>query len=287
MTLVPVQETVYGVREALEQWRSAHPQGKVALVPTMGALHAGHLELIGAAARIADVVVVSIFVNPTQFAPGEDFESYPRTLQADLKALSTIAEVLLVFCPAKHEMYPPGDQTHVSVPALSTPLCGQSRPHFFGGVATVVIRLLNIVMADVAVFGEKDFQQLQVIRRMAIALHHRTEIVGVPTVREPDGLAMSSRNRYLSAQQRLNAAAIYQSLLNMQIAIDEGQLDCAPLVEQAKATISAAGGRIDYVQIVDPQNLQIKTSVDTACRVLAAAWFGEARLIDNLALSVR
>ncbi len=275
---VDVVRTVAGLR-ALRRGLA----GSVALVPTMGALHEGHLTLVDHAATLADYVVVSIFVNPTQFAPGEDFDSYPRTFEADC-ALCASRGVAVVFAPLASEMYPDGDQTEVQAPALGSGLCGVTRPHFFAGVARVVLKLLNIAQADAAVFGEKDYQQLQVIRRMARDLHHPTRIVGAPTHREPDGLAMSSRNRYLSAPQRHAAAAIYRALRGVQTAVSQGERDAARLIDAAKAEIVAAGGEPDYVAIVDAQNLNELARIDRPARAAVAAWFGEARLIDNVAL---
>ena len=279
-----VETTVAGLREQIRQWRTRTPCGRLALVPTMGALHAGHLRLVDAALERADAVVVTIFVNPTQFAPGEDFDSYPRTLPADVAKLATRQGVLCVFAPQRDEMYPPGDMTRISLPALSEPLCGQSRPHFFGGVATVVGRLLNIAMAEIAVFGEKDFQQLQVIRRMVRDLHHPTEIVGVATVREDDGLALSSRNQYLTPEQRAGATSISRGLFAMQQAVTDGQLETAPLLDKLRAQIEHAGGRVDYVSVVDCETLRPIKRIDQPARALVAAWFGQARLIDNVAL---
>ena len=256
----------------------------IALVPTMGALHEGHLTLVDTARRNADHVVVTIFVNPRQFAPGEDFDSYPRTLDDDYR-MCQARGVGLVIAPDRAAIYPEGYQTSVQVERLGQgKLCAASRPHFFGGVATVVLKLLNIVQADVAVFGEKDYQQLQVIRRMCEDLHHPTRIVGSPLVREPDGLAMSSRNRYLSADQRQAATSIHAALQAMKAQVSAGAQDPDALVRQATGAIEQAGGRVDYVSVADAITLEPIALVQTPCRALVAAWFGEARLIDNMAL---
>ncbi len=258
--------------------------GRVALVPTMGALHEGHLSLVDTAKRHAEHVVVSIFINPKQFAAGEDLDSYPRTLDDDVRMLEARG-VGLVFAPSGREMYPDGFQTAIEVTQLGTgKLCAISRPHFFGGVATVVMKLLNIAMADVAIFGEKDYQQLQVIRRMCADMNHLTEIIGSPLVREESGLAMSSRNRYLAPQQAEAATAISKALFAMQRAVAKGHVNTDGLVREATAMITAAGGRVDYVQTVDAATLEPIASVQSAARCLAAVWFGEARLIDNIAL---
>ena len=271
------------LREATDRWQAENPGKKLALVPTMGALHEGHLQLIDHAHRHADAVIVSIFVNPTQFAPDEDLDAYPRTLAADCAACSDRG-VRWVFAPSACEMYPHGDQTTVEVPQLSAGLCGRSRPHFFGGVARVVLKLLNIAQADVAVFGEKDYQQLHVIRRMAADLHHRTAILSAPTVREADGLAMSSRNRYLNATQRAAAAALPAALVQLAAvaARDPGADGLAAAVAAARHRIESVGGRIDYLEVVDAQSLAPITKISQPARVLVAAWLGDTRLIDNL-----
>lgn len=277
-----VEHSVEGIRASIGSWRARHPCGRLAFVPTMGALHDGHLELVRHGSALADATVVSIFVNPTQFAPGEDFEAYPRTLEDDLSLLARVGGVPWVFCPSASEIYPPLATTTVAVPALAGALCGASRPHFFGGVATVVCKLLNIVGADFAVFGEKDFQQLQVIRRMVRDLHMTTSIVGVPTVRESDGLAMSSRNRYLNDAQRRAATSIYVGLKRLERRVSEGQVSCAALLDGLRGEITASGGVVDYVALVDPDTLLPLDEVHGDARALVAAHFGDARLIDNL-----
>ncbi len=274
-----VAHTVVAIRQQIAAWRA---EGlTIALVPTMGALHEGHLGLLDLAAQHADRVVVSIFVNPTQFAPGEDLERYPRTLERDCE-LSAERGAHLAFAPAAAEMYAAEDQTRVSVARLGSGLCAMSRPHFFGGVATVVCKLLNIVGADVAIFGEKDYQQLQVIRRMVIDLHHPTRIVGAPIAREADGLAMSSRNAYLSADERQRAAAIHRGLLAARAAVTTGVCAREAIVTIVAAEIKAAGGRLDYVELVDPHTLTSLDTVESVGRLAVAAFFGATRLIDNM-----
>ena len=272
---------------ALRHWvqrrRHESPDVRIALVPTMGALHAGHLALCDLARKHADLVVMSIFVNPTQFAPHEDLGSYPRTLPSDCAATHGRG-VDLVFAPDAATMYPDGFSTAVTVGGVSEDFCALSRPHFFGGVALVVLKLLNLVGADVAVFGEKDWQQLQVIRRMARDLDHPTAIVGAPLVRDVDGLALSSRNAYLDPATRARALALPRALQAMADAVADGETDAATLVAGAKASIAAAGGRIDYVAIAEPTTLVRLERVHGPARVLAAVHFGSTRLIDNIAL---
>lgn len=277
-----IVHTIAELRERLDELRCNG--ARVALVPTMGALHEAHLSLVDTAQRHADAVVVSIFVNPKQFAPGEDLDSYPRTLAADSELCATRG-VDIVFAPAAAEMYGRGFQTEVEVTELGrSKLCAVTRPHFFGGVATVVLKLLNIAMADVAVFGEKDFQQLLVIRRMCADLNHPTAIIGSPVVREAGGLAMSSRNRYLSEDQKRRAQNIFGALVDMQKALKSGVSDVHQLVSDARVRIEAAGGLVDYVAVVDSDSLVPLASVQSPARALVAATFGGARLIDNAAL---
>ena len=250
----------------------------------MGALHEGHLSLVDTAKQHVDEVVVTIFVNPKQFAPGEDLDSYPRTFNQDCRLCSTRG-VGAVMALAQQEVYPDGYQTSVNVDHLGRDrLCAVSRPHFFRGVATIVLKLLNIVMADVAVFGEKDYQQLQVIKRLCLDLHHPTQIIGSPLVREPSGLAMSSRNRYLSEQQREAATSISKALTALKEGVQSGRVELEVALRQARTTIERAGGKIDYLAAVDGQTLESIASVQSFGRVLIAAEFGPARLIDNIAL---
>ena len=278
-----VARTPAEVRAWTDKMRAAGK--RTALVPTMGALHAGHMTLVDAARAHADAVVVSIFVNPMQFGPKEDFSAYPRPFEHDC-ALCAAKGVDLIYAPTPATMYPPGFQSHVEVEQLTQGLCGAARPTHFRGVTTVVLKLLNIALADVAVFGEKDYQQLQTLKRMALDLDHPTAILGAPIAREPDGVAMSSRNVYLSAAERQAAPAIVQSLRAAQARVYAGERDAARLVAQISAAQTAAGGRIDYVQIVDPQTLQPIETLEKSARVIVATWFGRARLLDNMDLLI-
>jgi len=264
--------------DALRDARAALP-GRVALVPTMGALHDGHLALVAAARAQADHVVVSIFVNPTQFGPTEDLARYPRQEEADAALLRT-AGVALLWLPMVATMYPPGFATTVSVGTLGERLCGATRPGHFDGVATVVAKLLNQVRADVALFGEKDWQQLGVIRRMASDLDLGVEVVGVPTVREADGLARSSRNVYLSAGERAAAVALPQALERAAVAIRGGDRVDAALAA-AVAALAQAGFAVDYVELVDAELAPVERYAP-GLRLLAAARSGTTRLIDNV-----
>ncbi|KAI9030209.1 Pantoate--beta-alanine ligase [Hyaloraphidium curvatum] len=255
------------------------------LVPTMGALHGGHLALCREARRHADLVVVSVFVNPLQFNSAADFSAYPRPIDDDV-AMCRAEGVDAVYAPTAAAMYPPGFQTHVEPGALAAKLEGEHRPGHFKGVATVVTKLLCAVGPDAAVFGEKDFQQLAIIRRMARDLDLGVEIVGMPTVREPDGLAMSSRNRRLSPEQRAAAVCISKGLLAAKSALAEGELDAKKLADTVAAVINAEPlARLEYVEVVDPDSLEHVDAVDTKACVLVAAWFGEVRLIDNMVIS--
>ncbi len=273
--------TVAELRAARAAMRAARE--RVAFVPTMGNLHEGHLELVRRARGLADRAVVSLFVNPLQFGPAEDFASYPRTLGRDCDLLETVGADLL-FVPSVGEIYPrpQAEQTRVEVPGLSDQLCGASRPGHFVGVATVVLKLFHLVEPDVALFGEKDFQQLAVIRRMVDDLCLPVEIVGVPTVREPDGLAMSSRNGYLQPAERERAPALYQALLAAAAAVEAGAGDLEAEERRAAAAIDAAGLRADYVSIRRAADLARPAPEDTDLVILAAAYLGRARLIDNL-----
>lgn len=286
-------ELLRTVRE-LRAWSDAQRrEGRTtALVPTMGALHAGHLSLVGEARRRADAVVVSIFVNPTQFAPHEDLASYPRDLEGDLAACRA-AGVDAVFAPDAAELYPPGAETWVEVEELARPLCGGSRPHFFRGVATVVTKLLIAARPQVAVFGEKDFQQLQVVRRLVRDLLLDVEIVGAPIVREPDGLAMSSRNAYLDPRARADALVLSRALDAAEAAVAAGERDGAALLEAVAKEIGRAPRvSVDYAELRDPETLapqgQITgpTLLALAARVPVPTAAGErrVRLIDNRVL---
>jgi pantoate--beta-alanine ligase len=273
------------LRARVHTWRGR--QDRIAFVPTMGNLHAGHLKLVRHARAIAGHVVVSIFVNPMQFGPGEDYETYPRTLEADAAALRQ-ADADLLFVPAVDEIYP-GEMentTRVVVPGLGDILCGAFRPGFFTGVATVVTRLLNLVQPDVAVFGEKDYQQLVLIRRMARELCLPVQIEGVATEREPDGLAMSSRNGYLGPAERSRAAFLYRTLWEVKAAVEGGAVDYPGIEQASMATLTRAGFRPDYISIRRASDLGEPVAGNKALRALAAAWLGPARLIDNLEITV-
>jgi pantoate--beta-alanine ligase len=271
--------TVTELRAAVRTWRAAGE--RVAFVPTMGNLHAGHIHLIAEARARAPRVVASVFVNPLQFGPSEDFDKYPRTLAADAERLAA-ADCDLLFAPAVEEMYPGGREAHtvVTVPALSDILCGAFRPGHFAGVATVVAKLFGLVQPDVALFGEKDFQQLLVIRRMSADLGLPVEIVGIPTVREADGLAMSSRNQYLGAEERSRAALIYKVLQEAARALGEGAR-AEDVEARGLATLSNAGFRPDYLAVRAASDLGPPRAGEPRV-VLVAAWLGKARLIDNL-----
>jgi pantoate--beta-alanine ligase len=280
--------TVKSVRELRAAVAQARAEGKqIAFVPTMGNLHAGHAALVEKAAQRADFVVASIFVNPLQFGPSEDLDKYPRTLIADQEKLVE-AGCHLLFTPDVDEMYPHGmdGQTRVSVPVISEGLCGASRPGHFEGVATVVSKLFNMVQPDLAIFGQKDFQQLAVIRTLVRDLNMPIQIIGEPTVRADDGLALSSRNGYLSAEQRASAPVLYQSLRDMADAIRAGEHDFAKLISTAQAQHSAAGFRPDYLEVREANGLRPATGDDRQLVILVAAFIGSTRLIDNLAFEL-
>jgi pantoate--beta-alanine ligase len=278
--------TVHGIvelRERLVEWRAAGQ--RIAFVPTMGNLHRGHLELVRRGRGQADRVVASVFVNPLQFGPNEDFGRYPRTLPQDRAALEQ-AQCDLLFAPDAAEIYPRGMDglTRISVPDLAGILCGQFRPGHFDGVATVVNLLLNLVQPDVALFGEKDYQQLLVIRRMVADLHLPVEVVGVATEREPDGLALSSRNQYLSADERQRAPEMHATLREVIDKLREGRRDFAALSYAGIKRLEAAGFQPQYLEIRAP-DLQPPVAAAQAFVVLAAAYLGRTRLIDNLKVS--
>ena len=271
---------------AMSVWaEAARTRGeRIAFVPTMGALHAGHVSLLSAARQRGDRVVLSIFVNPTQFGPKEDLARYPRDLDGDLaKAVSVGTDV--AFVPEAKDMYLPGAQTVVDVREVSQGLCGERRPGHFIGVATVVCKLFHIVRPHLALFGEKDFQQLAVIRRMVADLNMPVEIVGLPTVREPDGLAMSSRNVYLSPPERERALGISRGLLAARERFVAGERDAGALVAVALAVLMKDGvDRIDYVELRDADSLRSVERLDNPAVMLAAAFVGATRLIDNMRL---
>ena len=270
------------LRDALADFRKAG--FKIGLVPTMGALHAGHLRLVKVAKEQCDVVVASIFVNPTQFGEGEDLDAYPRQEAADV-ALLEAAGVKLLWAPAVDQVYPQGFATNVSVSGISDGLCGAARPGHFDGVATVVAKLFNQVRPDAAFFGEKDYQQLAVIRRMARDLDFTHEIVGVATVRDVDGLALSSRNAYLTAEERSNAVALPEVMREAAIAIAAGGPVAATLAD-AKARLLASGfHKVDYLELRNADTLALMDDFTKPARLLAAAHIGRTRLIDNIPVS--
>jgi pantoate--beta-alanine ligase len=273
--------TVADLRRNAKSWRQAGQT--VALAPTMGNLHDGHLRLVEAAKTQADRVVVSIFVNPSQFGEGEDFSGYPRTEAEDLAKLRDV-QADLVFLPEVAEIYLPGATTAVNVKGLSDIHCGAARPGHFSGVATVVCKLFNIVQPDAALFGEKDFQQLAVVRRMALDLNIPVDIIGVPTVREADGLAMSSRNGYLTEEQRGIAPALYRSLCKARDVLLGGATDLRSLEQRQMRMLQFVGMQPEYFSICRSDNLQAATADDAELVILAAVRLGRARLIDNIRL---
>jgi len=281
-------QTVHTISELRAYVRAQRQSGHIiGFVPTMGNLHEGHLSLITEAKRHADCVIASIFVNPMQFGANEDLDAYPRTLEADTAALAKQGCDLL-FAPNANEVYPHGlsMQTRIEVPELGDAHCGASRPGHFVGVATVVAKLFNMVQADVAIFGEKDFQQLAIIRKMAQDLCFPIDIIGVPTSRESSGLARSSRNGYLSSDEKQRAAEVYQCLLMIRDAILAGNKDFKLLSQQAQERLSKAGFRPDYVNIAHARTLAPATAEDTSLVILIAAYLGTTRLIDNLTLQL-
>jgi pantoate--beta-alanine ligase len=274
----PVVRTVSDLRERVAAWRQAGES--VALVPTMGALHAGHLSLVALAKDRADRAVVSIFVNPIQFGPREDFSRYPRDEHGDLAKLGKEGADL-VFAPDTAEMYPPGFSTQVKVGDLTEDLCGAARPNHFDGVATVVAKLLLQCGPDLAIFGEKDYQQLLVIKRLVRDLNIPVEIIGAPIVREQDGLALSSRNVYLSPSERNSAPLLYRTIAEVAADLAKGR-GCDDAVVAARFKLDAAGFRVDYVAVRDPDTLKPLSGPVKWARVLAAAYLGKTRLIDNV-----
>jgi pantoate--beta-alanine ligase len=272
---------IAALRETVRSWRSAG--ARIGFVPTMGSLHDGHMSLLEAARQHADRVVASVFVNPLQFGPGEDYERYPRTPTDDQQLLEQ-AGCDLLFLPGVNEIYPEagGSATRVSVESLSGILCGRIRPGHFDGVATVVAKLFGIVQPDVAVFGEKDYQQLAIIRRMTADLAIPVQIIGAPTVRAPDGLAMSSRNRYLSVTERELAPLIHATLRAAASRVASDERDYLALAAWGAAQLQAAGMPPDYFEIRDADTLLAPTQVTQELVILTAARLGKARLIDNL-----
>ena len=273
-------ETLPLLRQHIRRLRQ---EGKrIALVPTMGNLHDGHMKLVDEAKARADVVVTSIFVNPMQFDRPEDLARYPRTLQEDCEKLNK-RKVDLVFAPSAHEIYPQGTENHtfVDVPGLSTMLEGASRPGHFRGVSTIVSKLFNLIQPDLACFGEKDFQQLALIRKMVADMGFDIEIVGVPIIRAKDGLALSSRNGYLTADQRKTAPGLYKVLSHMAEKLQGGERDQEEMIALAEQELNEKGFRADDIQIRDADTLLDLTTSSKRAVILMAAWLGQARLIDN------
>jgi pantoate--beta-alanine ligase len=273
-------ETIESVRRLVA---AARAKGKsIGFVPTMGAMHAGHVSLIEAAAKKCDFVVVSIFVNPTQFGPGEDFQRYPRDLEGDMKICDE-AGVDVVFAPSSSQMYAQENVTWVDVEKLTENLCGTSRPGHFRGVTTVCAKLFNIVLPDVAFFGQKDAQQAIVIKRMVADLNMPLQIAVCPTVREPDGLAVSSRNQYLSADERKDAVLLSEALAECEKLVAASQLNCKALIESMHRIISRSlKVEIDYISIVDTETLTDIDVIKEKALVALAAKIGSTRLIDNI-----
>lgn len=265
--------------------RKLRKEGKtIGVVPTMGCLHEGHLSLVDMArSRGADAVVVTIFVNPTQFGPGEDFEKYPRNFERD-RQLCEAGKADAVFAPSPEEMYPENASTWVTEELLSKGLCGRSRPGHFRGVGTVVAKLFNATLPDMAVFGQKDAQQVAVIKRMARDLNFPLEIIVAPIVREKDGLALSSRNKYLSPDERKRAPSISQALFSASRDIKDGKLNIEEIINRIKNEISASGGKIDYLEAVDADTLQPANKKEGGILLAAAVFFGTTRLIDNVVI---
>ncbi|WP_193049811.1 pantoate--beta-alanine ligase [Pseudoalteromonas undina] len=276
---------IKSLRSQVKAWRQAGLS--VALVPTMGNLHRGHFSLVEKAKTLADKVVVSIFVNPMQFGANEDLDSYPRTLDADKQGLADL-ETDILFIPSVETIYPNGlgAQSFVDVPGISMGYCGGSRPGHFKGVATVVTKLFNLVQPDYACFGEKDFQQLQVVKTMATDLSIPVEIIGVPTMREVSGLAMSSRNGYLSTEERQTAPVLFNTLKHCAQQLENGNKDFATLESEAKSALEDAGLKPDYFSIAQRDTLKAATLEDTRFVILAAAFLGSVRLIDNIQVEV-
>ena len=276
---------IHTIHEMQNFTRHAHRHSeRVALVPTMGYLHEGHLSLVSEAQKHADLVVVSIFVNPTQFSPGEDLEAYPRDFEHD-RNLCELHGVNAIFSPTVKEMYPVEPSTWVTEESLSGVLCGKSRPTHFKGVTTVVAKLFNAVTPDVAVFGEKDYQQACVIKKMTSDLNFHTKIVTAPIVREADGLAMSSRNKYLSTEERQNSLSINTSLKEAEKSVLSGEQDPAAISAGIELRISQNGGKLDYVEIMDSELLIPVKEIDGKVVIVVAAYFGKTRLIDNIVIS--
>ncbi len=272
------------IRSVMEMQKiSSVLQGSVGFVPTMGYLHEGHLALVKCSKRQTDYTIVSIYVNPSQFAPNEDFSSYPRDFESDRKKLEKL-EVDYLFFPSDKEMYPNGFKTWVTVEEITKILCGKSRPTHFKGVTTIVNKLINITNADYIFMGEKDYQQLKVIEQMVSDLNMKTQVVGCPIIREYDGLAMSSRNKYLNKEERTRALCLYNSLKLAQKEYKKGETNPNKVKEKMKELILKNDGDIDYIEFVDKETLSSKKALDNNTRVVIAVKIGKTRLIDNMNL---
>ena len=281
-------KTIYdthALRIMVQRWRNA--EEKIAFVPTMGNLHDGHISLLARAKEIADRTIVSVFVNPIQFGKGEDYDNYPSTLKQDGQKLADNGADVL-FAPNLQQLYPGGmeEDTRVSVPSLSNILCGETRPEHFSGVATVVTKLFFSVLPDIALFGEKDYQQLLVIKRMVSDLCIPIKILGQPIIREADGLAMSSRNSYLGVDERRRAPAIFREITKVAEILSSGNRDFSKLQDEAVAVLKGQGLKPEYISIRRLHDLGEPTAEDSEFSVLAAAWVGGARLIDNVKVTV-
>ena len=276
--MIKIVKKIVHLESLLSDVRSV--KKKISLVPTMGNLHKGHLSLVEKAKKISDYVVVTIFVNPTQFVVGEDFDEYPRTLDSDIESISKL-NVDLVFMPDTEEIYPVNDQASIEVPVseLESIHCGKYRPGHFRGVATVVSKLFDMVKPDIAIFGEKDYQQLLIIRSLVKSLFLPIEIIGLPTVREKSGLAMSSRNNYLSQSDRQRAPMLHECIKTTIKSIKNGVIDYVYLEKEAKFFLEKAGFKIDYYSICDLDTL--RAPINENLVILAAVWLGKTRLIDN------
>ena len=279
-----IEQDITQTRRILNSWKKKGY--KVCLVPTMGYFHDGHLALMKTALEVADKVVVSLFVNPTQFGPGEDLDNYPKDLEGDFNKAEKIG-VDLIFCPTSEEIYRKNHQTYVNVSALSDGLCGKDRPNHFGGVTTIVTKLINIVQPQYVIFGEKDFQQLTIIRRMVKDMNIPVEVLGHPIIREPDGLAMSSRNAYLDEEDRKVAVSLYNALCQVKEHVkNKGDKELATALQLAERTITQHSQcSIDYLTIVDSESLKKTATLSQGCRIVGAIKIsGKTRLIDNMQL---
>lgn len=276
-------EIIHRILQMKEASRKARSEGKIiGLVPTMGFLHEGHLALVREARKMSDIVVVSIFVNPTQFGPSEDFDKYPRDITRDAELLSA-ENVDSVFIPKADEMYPENYHTYVKVRELSDRLCGQTRPNHFEGVTTVVMKLFHIVDPHFAFFGQKDAQQLVIIRTMVREMNMDVEVVRVPIVREPDGLAMSSRNVFLTPEQRKAATVLFRALEQVRILVEKGERKSKTIIKEVRGILESEPlAKTDYVSVTDFQELNEVKTLKGKCLIAVAAYFGTTRLIDNI-----